>query len=89
MAKRHIQKENRERITKLTKKKLGNISIQLHIHTQKHILKEKVTQLHTNTQQTLILENKQTMRKDNENNVVDDTVKIHATTTTHKYTDNL
>lgn len=27
------------------------------------------------------------MRKDNENNVVDDTVKIHATTTTtHKYT---
>lgn len=88
MAKRHIQKENRERITKLTKKKLGNISIQ---HTYTHILKVKVTQLHTNTQQTLILENNKTMRKDNENIVVDDTVKIHATktTTTHKYTDNL
>lgn len=46
MAKRHIQKENRERITKLTKKKLGNISIQ---HTNTHILKVKVTQLHTKT----------------------------------------
>lgn len=34
----------------------------------------------------MILENKNKMRKDNENNVVDDTVKIHATTTTHKYT---
>lgn len=33
MAKRHIQKRNRERITKLTfKKKLGNISIQTHGH---------------------------------------------------------
>lgn len=46
MAKRHIQKENRERITKLTKKKLGNISIQ---HTNTHTQSESHTITHKNT----------------------------------------
>lgn len=46
MAKRHIRNENRERITKLPKKKLGIFQFK-HTHSHKHIL--TVTQTHSHT----------------------------------------
>lgn len=48
MAKRHIRNENRERITKLPKKKLGIFQFK-HTHSHKHILTVKVSQLHKHT----------------------------------------